>query len=97
MACEECQDLTTHEFRSADDLLHALRTAAQETERGVLERVGRVTLRDAEEEALSSAMDAGALPGAVHYEFRCIVCGDRFTLVADTSDGSGAWTRENES
>ena len=80
MSCDECRDLSTHTFRTADDLIHALRLAAEEVNRGVLGRV---------EGGVSSRR-------AVHYRFRCELCGDRFTLTGDTSDGSGGWTREED-
>lgn len=92
--CEECGDLNTHEFRGADDLVHAVQTAAAEIDRGVLRRVEARDLSDAEREALDSALASDALPGALRYRFQCTVCGDRFELVADMSEGSGKWTRE---
>ncbi len=93
MACEECRDLETHEFRSPDDLLHALRVAAAEVDRGALRhlRAGDLTLP--EQEAMSSILDAHVLPDTVEYRFQCAVCGDRFTLHADTTHGGGGWTR----
>ena len=95
MACEECQGLVAHEFRSPDDLIHALRTAAEEANRGVLEALGeRKAPGAAEEEALYSALEAGAMPGRVTYRFRCTTCGDRFTLEADMESGAASWTRE---
>lgn len=95
MACEECRDLTAHEFRSAEDLIHALRLAAEEANRGVLEPVEERKARGAAEgEALYSALDAGAMPGAVRYRFRCTTCGDRFVLEADMREGTGSWSRE---
>src|SRR5258707_13991742 len=39
MSCEECRELSTHAFRSANDLIHALRLATEEVDRGVLRRV----------------------------------------------------------
>ena len=95
MACDECRDLTTHAFRTPDDLIHALRVAAEEMSRGVLSRVGlEAAPGTAEREALDSALASGALPGKLRYRFRCEVCGDRFSLEGDTAEGSGAWTRE---
>ena len=94
MSCEECAELTTHTFRSANDLLHAVRLAAEEVDRGVLSRVNAPPLRDSEQEALHSSLTSGALPGTVSYRFRCEICGDEFTLHADTSTGEGGWTRE---
>lgn len=96
MPCDECRELTTHEFRSPDDLIHALRLAAQEMDRGVLSRVGTVAAGRAEDEALESSLASGAMPSTVRYRFRCEVCGDQFTLVGDTSAGGGGWTREVE-
>jgi hypothetical protein len=93
MTCEECRELTTHEFRSTDDLVHAVRLAAEEVDRGVLRRVTSERLAAAEQEALDSSLDSGALPNSVRYRFRCEVCGDHFTLHADTSTGQGGWTR----
>ena len=92
MACEECRGLVAHEFRSPDDLIHALRTAAEEANRGVLEPVEERAKGVAEDEALYSALEAGAMPGAVRYMFRCTSCGERFTLSADMRDGTGGWT-----
>jgi hypothetical protein len=95
MTCPECQDLSSHEFRSPDDLIHALRLAAEEANRGVLEPVeDKAPKGVAEEEALYSALESGAMPGAVRYRFRCTTCGDLFTLAADMRDGTGSWTRE---
>jgi hypothetical protein len=95
VACDECRELSTHTFRSTDDLIHAIRLATEEVDRGVLSRLmsGR-DLAVAEQEALDSSLASGALPNTVQYRFRCQVCGDRFTLRADTSTGEGAWTRE---
>jgi hypothetical protein len=92
--CEECRDLSTHAFRSTDDLVYAIRLATEEVERGVLSRVNDRPLRDSEQEALDSSLDSGALPNAVRYRFRCEVCGDQFTLFADMDTGEGGWTRE---
>ena len=94
MTCEECRELHTHEFRSSDDLLHALQVAAMEVDRGVLARIGREALTVSEQEALDSALVSEALPGSVRYRFQCNVCGDRFELYADTWQGRGGWTRE---
>lgn len=95
MACEQCRELGSHSFRDPDDLIHALRVAAEEANRGVLEPIeDRKPQGAAEEEALYSAIDAGAMPGKVLYRFRCTTCGDAFTLQADMSSGSGSWTRE---
>jgi hypothetical protein len=95
MACEECASLTPHEFRSADDLINALRVAAEEANRGVLEPLGTKRAAGvAEQEAIYSALEAGAMPGAVRYRFRCRLCGDAFTLEADMREGTGSWTRE---
>lgn len=94
MSCEECRELSTHAFRSPDDLIHAIRLASEEVNRGVLSRVAARPLAQAEQEALDSSLDSGAMPNAVRYRFRCEVCGDHFTLVADTRDGVGGWTRE---
>ena len=95
MACEECASLAAHEFRSADDLINALRVAAEEANRGVLEPVGAGREHGvAEQEALYSALEAGGMPGAVRYRFRCRLCGDGFTLEADMRSGAGSWIRE---
>ena len=94
MSCEECRELSTHAFRSPDDLVHAVRLAAEEVDRGVLVRAGVPTLESAAQEALDSSLDSGALPGRIRYRFRCAVCGDHFTLEADTATGDGGWTRE---
>jgi len=96
MPCEECRELSTHEFRSADDLIHAVRLAAEEVNRGVLSRASEETLGDAAQEALDSSLASGALPNALRYGFRCTVCGDRFRLSADARTGIGSWTREGE-
>lgn len=95
MACEQCRELTPHEFRSPDDLIHALRLAAEEANRGVLQPIeeGKPAAGVAEREALYSALEAGAMPGAVRYLFRCTTCGDRFMLAADMRDGTGSWSR----
>jgi hypothetical protein len=94
MSCEECRELSTHAFRSTEDLVHALRLATEEMDRGVLSRVTTRSLAPAEQEALDSSLESGALPNSVSYRFRCEVCGDRFTLTADTSSGEGGWTRD---
>ena len=95
MACEECRDLSTHTFRSADDLIHALRLAAEEMNRGVLSRVENETLSRTADVALQSAFASGAMPEVVQYRFRCELCGDHFSLTGDTSAGRGGWTRES--
>jgi hypothetical protein len=94
MACDECRALATHAFRAADDLVHAVRLAAEETDRGVLARIEGDPLSRAEQEALDSSLASGALPNAIRYRFRCNVCGDTFSLTADTRTGEGAWARE---
>jgi hypothetical protein len=96
LPCEECRELTTHAFRTPDDLLHAVRLAAEEVDRGVLRRVSARSLAAAEQEALDSSFTSGALPNNVSYRFRCEVCGDEFTLQADTQTGRGGWTREEK-
>lgn len=95
-ACEECRDLGSHEFRSSDDLLHAVQVAAAEVDRGALRRVESGKLTDAEHEALASAFASDALPDALRYRFECTVCGDRFELVADVASGAGHWNREEK-
>ena len=94
MPCEECRELTTHTFRSPDDLVHAVRLATEEVERGVLSRVNPEQLAPAERQALDSSLDSGALPDTLRFRFRCEVCGDNFTLHANTETGQGGWTRE---
>lgn len=95
MPCEECAALATHEFRTIDDMVHAVQTAAFETDRGVLRRVGEPKeLRAREQEAVDSAYASGNMPGTIRYRFECTVCGDRFELIADTTTGAGGWRRE---
>lgn len=94
MSCEECRELSAHAFRTPDDLLHAVRLAAEEVDRGVLARVTGAALESAAQEALDSSLDSGALPNRIRYRFRCTVCGDGFTLEADASTGAGGWARE---
>jgi len=94
VTCEECRDLNTHEFRSSEDLLHALRVAAAEVDRGALRRVHSDDLTASEERAMDSVFESSALPDMVRYRFECTVCGDRFELHADTTHGKGGWTRE---
>jgi hypothetical protein len=93
MTCEECRELSTHEFRSTQDLVHAVRLATEEMERGVLSRVTAGSLAPAAQEALDSSIASGALPNRVNYRFRCEVCGDQFTLLGDPASGQGGWTR----
>lgn len=95
MPCTECSQLSTHTFRSPDDLIHALRLAAEEANRGVLSPIEeKASPGAAEQEAIYSALQSGALPGTVRYRFSCVTCGDRFTLAADMRAGAGSWTRE---
>jgi hypothetical protein len=94
MPCVECRDLSTHTFRSADDLIHALRLTAEEMNRGVLCRVDAPAFSRTSEEALHSALGSGAMPEIVSYRFRCELCGDHFSLTGDTAQGRGGWTRE---
>ena len=94
MACPECAELSAHEFRSPDDLVHALRVAAEEANRGVLAPIEeKQSPGAAEEEALYSALESGAMPRAVRYRFRCTTCGDEFVLEGDLTSGAGAWRR----
>ena len=93
MACEECADLTTHDFRNGADLVHAVQTAAQELDRGVLRRIEVTELTAAEREALQSVWDAGASPQTMKMLFQCTVCGDRFELSGDSEAGTGYWKR----
>jgi len=97
VACDECRELHTHSFRSRSDLIHALQVAAAEVDRGALEQVRVVDHTIPEQEALRSAISAGALPDIVLYRFKCTVCGDGFELFADTHHGTGGWTRNDES
>lgn len=94
MSCEECAELNTHVFRSGADLVHAVQTAAQEMDRGVLKRLDASELTPAEREAMQSVMDAGASPEAIRYRFECTQCADRFALAGDVEAGTGSWTRE---
>jgi hypothetical protein len=96
MPCEECRDLSSHAFGSPDDLINALRVAAEEMNRGVLARDDGVILRDSEQEALESSLASGAMPRSATYRFRCNLCADRFVLEADMDTGRGGWTREGE-
>jgi hypothetical protein len=96
MTCEECRDLSTHAFRDVNDLVHAVRLAAEEVDRGVLSRATTRSLAPAEQEALDSSLASGALPNNVNYRFRCEVCGDQFTLIGDIESGQGGWTRSGE-
>ena len=96
MSCAECGELTTHAFRSVDDLVHAVRLAAEETERGVLARIAPEPLPATAQAALDSSLASGALPNTIDYRFRCQVCGDTFRLSADMRTGEGAWTREGD-
>lgn len=96
MSCAECRELTSHAFRSVEDLIHAVRLAAEEVDRGVLHEVTDRRLAANEQEALDSSLASGALPDSVCYRFRCVVCGDRFALSGDTRSGLGNWTRETE-
>ena len=95
MPCEECRELSTHEFRSVEDLIHAVRLAAEEVDRGVLSRVSEEALGGAAQEALDSSLASGALPNTLSYGFRCTVCGDCFRLSADPRTGTGTWSRED--
>jgi hypothetical protein len=95
-ACEECRDLQTHRFATGADLVYAVQTAAGEMERGVLVREAEETRTVAEQEAVYSAMEAGATPAAIRYRFRCSVCGDRFTLSGNPETGEGEWIRNEE-
>lgn len=65
-------------------------------DRGALEQVRAVDHTIPEQEALRSAISAGALPDIVLYRFKCTVCGDGFELSAD-NHGNGGWTRNDES
>jgi hypothetical protein len=96
MPCEECLDLRTHRFASRTDLVNALRVAAEEVDRGVLVPVVVVDRTIAEQVAIGSALQAGALPDVVLYRFKCTICADDFELSADTDQGNGEWRRNGE-
>jgi hypothetical protein len=96
VSCEECRELSSHAFRSTDDLIHAIRLATEEMDRGVLSQVKPRQLESAAQEALDSSLAVGAFPNSVRYQFRCKLCGDNFTLHADTASGEGGWTREGD-
>ena len=97
VACEECAWLGSHVFRGPEDLVHAAQTAAQEVDRGVLQReVEPASRRTEEERALYSAFDSGHVPGTIRYRFACTSCGDRFELVGNTETGEGHWLREGD-
>lgn len=93
MSCEECRALQSHEFRSADDLVHAVQTAAGEVDRGVLRRVRIEERTHRVSEALDAALAASAVPGQFRYWFECTVCGDGFELIGDTAGETGHWSR----
>lgn len=96
MPCEECHELRTHRFTSRTDLVNALRVAAEESDRGVLEPL---VVRDQtipEQVAIGSALQAGALPDVLLYRFKCTICADQFELAANTHDGVGEWKRNDE-
>lgn len=96
MPCDECRELNTHRFRSLEDLINALQVAAAEADRGVLRQVNERKATISEHEALQSVFVSGALPDNVSYRFSCTICGDGFELLADTREGSGTWTRNDE-
>nr|AUN35557.1 hypothetical protein [uncultured bacterium] len=96
MACDECGELNTHQFRSSSDLVRALQVAAAEVDRGALERIDVSDLSIPEQVALRSALASGRFPDVVFYRFKCTVCGDLFALSADTEEGRGGWTRNDE-
>ena len=96
MPCEECRELHTHRFNSRTDLVNALRVAAEEVDRGVLEPVVVVDRTMPEQVAIGSALQAGALPDVVLYRFKCALCADDFELAADTFQGKGEWRRNDE-
>lgn len=96
MPCDECRELHTHRFGSRTDLVNALQVAAGEVDRGVLEPIAVVDRTFPEQLAIRSALRAGALPDVVLYRFKCLVCGDRFELSADTHHGNGEWRRNDE-
>lgn len=94
MTCEECRELGTHEFRSQEDLVHAVQVAALEVDRGVLRRIDATSRSASEDEAVASALASEALPTRIAYRFQCTQCGDRFALEGDVYAGAGSWTRE---
>ena len=96
MPCEECRELNTHRFGAPADLINALQVAAGEVDRGVLVPVVAADRTVPEQIAIGSALEAGALPDAVLYRFRCTVCGDGFELAADARQGSGEWRGNGE-
>jgi hypothetical protein len=96
LPCDECRELQTHAFRTPADMVHAVQVAAAEMERGALRRAEAVERSSAEQEALDSAMAAGAMPGKLRLRFECCVCGDLFELAADTDEGTGGWSRNDE-
>ena len=93
MSCEECRQLQSHEFRSIDDLVHAVQTAAAEVDRGVLRRVRTEERTHRVSEAVDAALASNAVPGRIHFWFECTVCGDGFELLGDTNTGAGHWSR----
>jgi hypothetical protein len=96
MSCEECRELKTHRFRDETDLVNAIRLAAEEVDRGVLAPVVTRVRTLNEDVAIDSALQAGAVPDAVLYRFKCNLCGDQFALTGDTDKGSGEWIRNDE-
>lgn len=96
MPCEECQALNTHRFETLEDLINALQVAAAESDRGVLRQANERKTTVSEQEALESVFASGALPDNVSYRFNCAICGDHFELLADTRQGNGTWTRNDE-
>ena len=91
--CTECRDLQSHDFRTIDDLVHAVQVAAAEVDRGVLRRIAAPRLTMHEQEALDAAL-ATSLPQGIRYFFECTQCGDRFELIGDTGTGMGHWARQ---
>ena len=60
------------------------------------DRIAAEPLSQSAQEALDSSLESGALPNTLRYRFRCEVCGDTFSLYADTRTGEGGWAREGE-
>ena len=83
MPCEECHELRSHRFSSRTDLVNALRVAAEEVDRGVLAPVAQADRTIPEQVAIGSALRAGAFPDAVLYRFKCTICGDAPSVLAE--------------
>ena len=90
MPCAKCRDLCIRvRIRSPQDLERAIHIASQNIQDGTIVEVEETTPQGA---MTFSSLAKGALwDDLVSFRFKCVCCGEEFSLSAETHHGSGGY------